>query len=146
MKSHLNCLNKRFVDLCLAGSIQPLAEATTNPVGGGILYSGLVGTYRSDASFGTEAFTRRDIRIDFDWSELRRPGGSLSWTRLGQLGADNYSVRWEGQLMARFSETYMLTAYADSVRIWIKAAGEADFPNIPLIDSWPASEPVEYLP
>jgi hypothetical protein len=119
-------------------------DATTNPVGGGLLHGGLVGTWFGDAGFTTEAFNRRDIRLDFDWGELRKPGGSLAWTRLGQLGTDNYSVRWQGQLMARFSETYTITAYADSVRLWIVPAGAAW--GAPLIDYWPASDPVEYAP
>jgi hypothetical protein len=121
-----------------------ITQAVTNPVGGGILHSGLVGTYFSDTEFGSEAFSRRDLRLDFDWGTVRQPGGSLAWTRLGQVAADNYSVRWEGQLMPRFSETYTLTAYADSVRIWIKPAADPAFADTPLIDYWPASDPDQY--
>lgn len=124
----------------------PQAGAVTNPVGGGLLEGGLYGQYYEDETFSNGSFTRRDIRIDFDWGELRKPGGSLHWTRLGQLGSDSYSVRWEGKLMARFSETYELTAYADSVRIWVKPIATAEYPTEPLIDYWPGNDPVEYLP
>ena len=44
--------------------------------------------------------------------------------------------------MARFSETYTLTAYADSVRIWVKPEGSEW--GAPLIDYWPGSDPATY--
>lgn len=120
-------------------------HATNLPAGGGILDAGIVGSYYNNADFsGSPLFTRRDLRVDFDWGTLHKPGGSLSWTKLGQLGADNYSVRWDGRIMARFSENYTIKAFADSVRIWIKPESVADFPTTPLIDSWPASDPVTY--
>ncbi|MEM4247793.1 MAG: PA14 domain-containing protein, partial [Candidatus Nanoarchaeia archaeon] len=130
-----------LVGLCLF--LMSELFAVTNPVGGGILDSGLLGTYYSDTSFTNVAFTRRDIRIDFDWGELRKPGGSLSWTKLGQLGTDNYSIRWEGRLKARFSETYTIKVYADSVRIYIKPETDPDY-GTALIDYWPSSDPTTY--
>jgi hypothetical protein len=129
--------------LCAASAL----HATNLPVGGGILDSGLVGSYYANADLsGAPTFTRRDLRIDFDWGSLMKPGGSLAWTKLGQVPADNYSVRWEGRIMARHSETYTLKALADSVRIWIKPATQSDFSATPQIDYWPANEPTSYTP
>ncbi|MGC9453056.1 MAG: PA14 domain-containing protein, partial [Oceanipulchritudo sp.] len=117
-------------------------------VGGGLLDSGLEGAWYADADFGGSggelAFTRRDIRIDFDWGVMRKPGGGLAGTRIGELAADHYSVRWTGRLMPRFSETYTFIAHADSVRIWIKPEGQSEWPASPQIDHWPSSEPVGY--
>ncbi len=46
--------------------------------------------------------------------------------------------------MTRFSETYTIKAFADSVRIWIKPSTTPDFPSTPLIESWPGSDPASY--
>ena len=105
-------------------------------VGGGYLGAGLEGSYFYDANFQDKAFDRRDLRIDFDWQEHIKPGGSLPYTKLGKVPADNYSVRWEGQFIPRFSETYTFYAQADSVRIWIDGT--------PLIDHWPSSDANTY--
>ena len=53
-------------------------------MGGGLLDAGLSGTWYADADFSDEAFTG-DIRIDFDWGTLTRPGGGLASTRWGAL-------------------------------------------------------------
>lgn len=129
-----------FSFVCLASA--PL-WAVTGPVGGGFLDGGLEGTYFSDDDFTTEAFQRRDLRLDFDWGSLQRPGGGLPGTQLHNLGADSYSVRWEGRLMPRFTETYTIHAEADSVRVWIKPEG-ASWGSV-LIESWPGADPATYL-
>lgn len=118
---------------------------TTNPVGGGLLQAGLSGDYFNNTSLsGPALFTRRDIRIDFDWGTLRKPGGGLSWTKEGSLAADGYSIRWQGQFRPRFSETYTFSAYADSVRVWIKESTAPAYPANPQIDYWPVSDPANY--
>ena len=47
--------------------------------------------------------------------------------------------------MARFNETYTITAFADNVRIWIRPAGES-WPAEPQIEHWTASDPGSYEP
>ena len=74
--------------------------------GGGYTLGGLTGAYFTNAAFtGAPGFTRRDVRIDFGANSLP-PGGA------GQAGdlafrsvpAENFSVRWTGQIVPRFSE------------------------------------------
>ncbi|MBX9625751.1 MAG: hypothetical protein K2X82_18270, partial [Gemmataceae bacterium] len=100
-----------------AGRARPLGtealEAREVPAaGGGWTDAGLTGTYYADASFTTAAFTRKDQRIDFDWGTVGRPGGSIS-PGFRDVGADNYSVRWAGRLVPRYTETYTFGGVAD---------------------------------
>lgn len=104
-------------------------------VGGGWLEAGLLGRYFADPEFSDLRFERRDIRIDFDWGETVRPGGNLPWTRIGNLGADHYSIRWEGQFIPRFSEVYEWVADGDSLRLWVKPEGRAAWGD-PLLENW----------
>ena len=139
--------------LLLAANVLPLhtAEPSHNgnvgfyAVGGGFLSAGLNGTYYADPNMQNAVFERRDIRIDFDWGEVIKPGGSLAYTKLGSIPTDNYSVRWEGQLIPRFSEVYTVVAEADSTRIWIKPSAQTDWQD-PLITHWPTSEGSAYQP
>ena len=111
----------------------------------GSFSAGLNGTYYADPNMQNAVFERRDIRIDFDWGEVIKPGGSLAYTKLGSIPTDNYSVRWEGQLIPRFSEVYTIVAEADSTRIWIKPSAQTDWQD-PLITHWPTSESSAYQP
>ena len=78
--------------------------ATPDAVGGGYVASGIEGAYFPNAGLeGEPAFTRRDVRIDFDWGELSPIGGSLS-QRYRSFPRDGFSVRWSGQLLPRFSQ------------------------------------------
>ena len=82
-------------------------------VGGGWTEAGLSGAYYNNSSFsGTPAFSRRDVRIDFDWGSTIQPGGSLA-PGFSDIGTDNYSIQWTGQLLPRFSEVYTFKALAD---------------------------------
>jgi PA14 domain len=105
-------------------------------VGGGFTAGGIQGDYFADGNLsGTPAFTRRDVRIDFDW-QSKSPGGSNS-PSFRAVGADNYSVRWTGALVPRFSEAYSFkTTTDDGVRLWIRPTGSANW--TPLIDHWAA--------
>jgi hypothetical protein len=80
--------------------------------GGGFLDHGLTGTYYRDANYGTAAFTRQDLRLDFEWGTTVKPGGSIG-TGYRDVGVDNYSIRWTGQLMPKFTETYTFSGRAD---------------------------------
>lgn len=104
-------------------------------VGGGLLHAGLVGEYFDNTELaGEPAFTRKDPRIDFDWGTLLRPGGSIA-ERFQRLGADNYSVRWTGQIMARHAETYVIkVAHDDGARLFLKESTAGGWTT--LIDQW----------
>ncbi len=126
----------------LALSSIPL-HATEISVGGGLLDSGLIGKYYANTSFaGDPVFERRDIRIDFDWGTQMKPGGSIRGYHVSQVPADNYSISWEGRIMARFSETYTIKAYADAVRVWVKPVGGNW--GTAQINTFGGSEPTSY--
>lgn len=102
-------------------SVSPEASATFTinipPVGSG---TGLRGDYYDNVNFTTLALTRTDSTVDFDWGN-----GSPA----PALAADTFSVRWTGQVEARYSETYTFTtATDDGVRLWVN--------NQLLIDKW----------
>ena len=69
-------------------AIEALEDRRLLAVGGGYTDQGLLGTYFNDTSFNSVAFTRRDVRLDFDWGTATRPGGSNS-PAFKALGTDN---------------------------------------------------------
>jgi glucose/arabinose dehydrogenase len=101
--------DSRYAGLTLA----PLAVAITDnddpiPVAAG---TGLLGEYFDRLDQTTPLFTRTDTTVDFDW-------GTGSPDPL--IGVDRFSVRWSGQLEARYSEPYTLYVSADDgIRLWI---------------------------
>ncbi len=103
--------------------------------GGGTLNAGLSGAYFANADLtGSPAFTRKDVRVDFDWGTIGKPGGSIDPT-YANVGPNNWSVQWTGQIMARFSETYTFTTVsAGGVRLFIRPAGTSSWTT--LIDHW----------
>ena len=73
--------------------------------------NGLLGEYFNSTNLTNRATTRIDRRIGFNW-EQGRP--------LPEVGVDNFSIRWTGQIEARFSETYTFTTSSDDgVRLWV---------------------------
>ena len=119
------------VRLCL----QALEDRSVPAAGGGYTAGGLVGQYFANPDLdGTPAFTRRDVRIDFDW-QGRAPGGSTS-PEFAQVPADHFSVRWTGQFIPKFSEWYTFDATGnDGVRLWVRPAGN-QFAWVPLVNDW----------
>jgi hypothetical protein len=111
-------------------------ETNRRPVGGGILGGGLTGDYFADDSLaGAPSFTRKDLRIDFDWGRTLAPGGSRS-AGFREVGHERFSVRWSGRLAAAFSETYSFTVEADDgARFRVRKPGAA---WTTLIDRWRA--------
>ncbi|WP_375772825.1 PA14 domain-containing protein [Archangium gephyra] len=72
--------------------------------------------------------TRLDPQVNFDWA-----GGAP----LPSMGADFFSVRWEGTVTPRFSELYTFhTITDDGVRLWVN--GQL------LIDKWVDQGPTEH--
>lgn len=117
-------------------ALQFLEAREVPAVGGGFTAGGILGEYFDNPNLaGTPAFSRQDVRIDFDW-QTRGPGGSNSADYI-RVGPDNFSVRWSGQLIPRFSETYTFrTTSDDGVRLWIKAAGTDSWEE--LVHNWDA--------
>lgn len=119
--------------------IETLEERLLYSVGGGFIGSGIHGDYYQGINLdngGTvaAAFSRSDVRIDFDWSYYMSPGGSGSPGQ-SSLGVDNFSVRWTGQIAAKYSETYTFkTTSDDGVRLYIKAAGSNTWTTV--INNW----------
>jgi len=98
------------------------------PIGNG---DGLKGFYFSDQSrtfTGTPTLTRIDSQINFDWG-----GGSPA----PSISADNFTVRWRGEVLAQFTDTYTFSVIADDgVRLWIN--------NQLIIDKWIPQAPTEW--
>ncbi|MGB9337646.1 MAG: PA14 domain-containing protein, partial [Polyangiales bacterium] len=123
----------------------PVAAAAPDAVGGGFADSGLDASYYANPDLeGTPSFTRRDLRIDFDWDELRPVGGSTAepyrW-----FPRDGFSIRWSGRIIPRFSEAYTFHGEADDgIRIKIRAPGESTWTS--LVDRWSEAGAFESKP
>ena len=98
-----------------------LNRAFAEGVGGGFADVGPVGEYFATSDLdGRPAFVRRDVRIDFDWSTGEKPGGSTS-PGFADVSHDRFSVRWQGAVVARFTEPYTFEVDADEgARLWIR--------------------------
>ena len=81
------------------------------PTGGGTTRAGLKGEYFSNPDFkGAPAFIRRDVRITFDWKKgvagHGLPVGGATTPGMKDFPHGDFSIRWAGQIVPRFSETY----------------------------------------
>jgi hypothetical protein len=76
--------------------------------------SGLTGMYYYGSNFNQFRFMRADTVVDFDW------GTSSPDPR---LPVDEFSVRWTGTMIPRFSEAHTFTTTsAGGVRLWVNGA------------------------
>ncbi len=92
--------------------------------GGG---TGLKGEYFDNMDFTGYKLTRHDGPIAFNWN-----GGSPA----ASIGNDTFSVRWTGQIQARFTETVTFHPYTDDgVRLWIGGTK--------VVDHWQPQGPTE---
>ncbi|RCK74494.1 MAG: putative alpha-amylase [Ignavibacteriae bacterium] len=82
--------------------------------------TGLFGFYYNNTNLnGNPLLTRIDTVINFTWSGSPGPG----------INADNFSVRWIGEIEAQYSEIYTFYVNVDDgMRLWID--------NNLLIDKW----------
>ena len=82
--------------------------------------AGLTGSYFANRTLsGAPALTRTEA-VDFDWG-TGSPGPGI--------GADNFSVRWSGTLVAPTAGSYNFQTYSDDgIRVWINGAA--------LINNW----------
>lgn len=89
-------------------SSQPTPFPTSTP---GTGCSGLTGSYYDAAGFGSFKFTRTDATVNFDWGN-GAPDPSM--------GVDTFTVRWVGEVVPLYSETYTFyTQSDDGVRLWV---------------------------
>jgi endoglucanase len=84
--------------------------------------AGLTGNfYQGTALAGAPLVTRTDATIDFNWA-----GGSPA---PGVIAADQFSVRWAGEIEARSDELYTFyVSHDDGARLWVN--------DQLLIDNW----------
>ncbi len=97
-------------------------ESPSDEVGASTLAAGtgLLASYYKSKHFNGSSFTRTDPQVDFQWGE-DSPDASLSH--------NTFSVRWEGELEAVYSQTYTFkTVTDDGVRLWVD--------GVLLIDDW----------
>lgn len=81
---------------------------------------GLQAEYFTDQTLTQRVLTRTDSTVDFTW-------GTSSPNQV--VPADNFSVRWTGQVLPLYSEAYTFYTQADDrVRLWVN--------NQLLIDQW----------
>lgn len=83
---------------------------------------GLIGSYFANQSLsGSPVLTRTDTQVNFDWAS-----GSPA---PGTVPTDRFSVRWDGEIVPRFNESYTLTFRTDDgVRVW--------FDGLLIVNSW----------
>lgn len=120
----------------LYGSSDP-AVSTVRRVGGGYSNAGMDGEYFSNPDLtGSGAFLRKDVRLNFDWETLLPIGGSIA-KAYATFPHENFSVRWTGGVIPRFSEPYTFVAEADEgIRVRIRAADADKGAWTMLIDHW----------
>jgi hypothetical protein len=71
--------------------------------GGGFTDYGLHGSYFPNPELkGEPSFTRRDVRLDFTWTDARPVGGSRT-PALAGFPNQGFSVKWQGAIVPRFS-------------------------------------------
>jgi len=81
---------------------------------------GMRADYYKGMDLMNHVMTRIDPRIDFNWG---------SGAPNAAIGADNFSVRWTGEVEAQFNETYTFyTNSDDGVRLWVDGQQ--------LVDNW----------
>ena len=115
---------------------EQLESRTLLSVGGGFTGGGIQGDYFANATLsGTPSFTRTDVRVDFNW-QGQAPGGSTS-PNFAAVAATNFSVRWTGQLIPNFSETYTFQTTSDEgVRLYLEPANSGNWTTV--INDWTA--------
>ncbi len=87
---------------------QPSISASASVLSQG---DGLKAEYYDNINFTNLKQTRTDSTVNFNWGR-NSPDPSI--------GADTFSVRWTGQVEAKYSETYnFYTTADDGVRLWV---------------------------
>jgi len=98
-------------------TVRALPNPATGPYGTG---TGLSGTYFGTKNLTNPLLSRVDSRLNFDWG---------TYAPDPALPTDGFSVRWDGQIQARWNETYTFsTTSDDGVRVWVN--------GVQLINAW----------
>ena len=91
-----------------APSVDRSFAVTAPPTGNG---TGLTGNYFNNMDFTAAALQRVDPVIDFNWG-TGSPDPSM--------GVETFSVRWEGDIQANYSEVYTFYITTDDgMRLWV---------------------------
>ena len=109
----------------------PIVIPPPDAAAGGWADAGPRGAYFANPDLaGQPAFTRRDVRVAFDWGQFLPVGGSTA-EPYKSFPRNRFSVRWTGRVLPHFSEDYVFTVHAaDGARLWVRLAGTKDW-------SWP---------
>jgi len=100
---------------CLGDELDLVDEDTS-----GVIGTGLTGQYFNNQDFTGTAVTRVDTTVNFDWAA----GAPVSG-----FGVDTFSVRWTGEVVPQFSESYRFyTSSDDGVRLWVN--------NQQIVNNW----------
>lgn len=92
-------------------------KAGAGEAGGGYTNAGVKGDYYSNSNLvGMPVFTRNDVRVDFEFGDQFVVGGSIA-EPYKSFPNQNFSIRWTGKIIPKYSETYSFRAYSDGVRI-----------------------------
>jgi hypothetical protein len=84
---------------------------TINPGGVEGSGEGLTATYCNGANFETAVASRIDPTVSFDWGARLPVEG---------VGVDNFSIRWTGKIMPRYSDAYTFYLTCDKgARLWV---------------------------
>ena len=79
--------------------------------------AGLRGDYYEGTKFEILRYTRPDQTINFNWADQSPLANVPSQSK---FPANNFSVRWSGQVRPRYAETYTFrTRSDDGVRLWV---------------------------
>jgi hypothetical protein len=82
-------------------------------VGGGWIDAGPQGEYVVGADpKAIAAFTRKEVRINFNWGKMLPVGGSTA-EPYKSFPHENFCVRWTGKIIPRFNESYTFIVQAD---------------------------------
>lgn len=74
--------------------------------------TGLIGSYYHERNLSKLSFTRTDATVNFDWG--------LGSPDLRKIYPSTFSVRWTGQVMPKYTETYTFyTNTDDGARLWV---------------------------
>ncbi|HEY5921606.1 MAG TPA: CARDB domain-containing protein, partial [Kofleriaceae bacterium] len=107
-----------------ATQLYPATPVTPTPPGTG---TGLFARHYDNSDFTALKVTRIDAQVNYDY-------GSGSPSPL--IAGDNFSSRWEGEVEARYSETYRFyTLGDDGVRLWVN--------GVQLVNDWTGHAPTE---
>ncbi|QVL31168.1 hypothetical protein KIH39_20305 [Telmatocola sphagniphila] len=125
--------------------LEMLEDRMVLSVGGGYTNAGLAGAYFATSTLpannSSASFIRTDESVDLNYAAGQNVGGNPSDPAYGAVSANNYSVRWTGDLIPAFSQTYTFYLTANQgARLLIRPAGTSSFTT--LLDQFSSSSPM----